>query len=75
MAVEYSIGVKNRFGALNMDEEDPEDFLREQEKKAELLKKEKAKKQDKKVGKQPPKEAKQAVSKRDNINEETKKEG
>ena len=77
MEVEYSIGVNNRFGALNFDDEDPEDFLQKQEKKEEPSKKEKTKKQDKKATtKQPVKETKPVVSKKDTVNEESKgKEG
>lgn len=75
MEVEYSIGVNNRFGALNLDEEDPEETLQKQEKKEESAKKDKAKKQDKKAVKQPVKETKPAVSRKDNVNEESKREG
>lgn len=76
MEVEYSIGVNNRFGALNFDDEDPEDFLQKPEKKEEPSKKEKTKKQDKKATKPPVKETKPVVSKKDNVNEEFKgKEG
>ena len=76
MEVEYSIGVNNRFGALNFDDEDPEDFLQKQEKKEEPSKKEKTKKQDKKATKPPVKETKPVASKKDTINEESKgKEG
>lgn len=75
MEVEYSIGVNNRFGALNLDEEDPEETLQKQEKKEESAKKDKAKKQEKKTVKQPVKETKPAVSRKDNVNEESKREG
>ena len=75
MEVEYSIGVNNRFGALNLDEEDPEESLQKQEKKEESAKKDKAKKQDKKAAKQPVKDTKPAVSRKDNVNEESKREG
>lgn len=73
--VEYSIGVNNRFGALNLDEEDPEEFLQKQEKKEESAKKDKAKKQDKKAVKQPAKDTKSATNKTDIVNEESKREG
>ena len=73
--VEYSIGVNNRFGALNLDEEDPEEFLQKQEKKEESAKKDKAKKQDKKAVKQPAKDTKSATNKTDVVNEESKREG
>ena len=75
MDVEYSIGVNNRFGALNLDEEDPEEYLEKQEKKEESAKKDKAKKQEKKAAKQPVKETRPAVNKKDNVNEESKREG
>lgn len=76
MDVEYSIGVNNRFGALNLDDEDPEDILQQQDKKEESAKKDKAiKKQEKKAVKQPAKETKPAVSRKDNVNEESKREG
>lgn len=75
MEVEYSIGVNNRFGALNLDEDDPEEFLQKQEKKEESAKKDKAKKQDKKAAKPPAKDTKPAVSKKDNVNEESRREG
>lgn len=75
MDVEYSIGVNNRFGLLNFDDEDPEDILSKQEKKEEPSKKEKAKKHDKKPAKQPVKESKPAVSKKDVVNEEPRREG
>ena len=75
MEVEYSIGVNNRFGALDLDEEDPEETLLKQEKKEESAKKDKTKKQDKKAVKQPVKETKPAVGRKDNVNEESKREG
>lgn len=76
MDVEYSIGVNNRFGALNLDDEDPEDILQQQDKKEESAKKDKAiKKQEKKAVKQPAKETKPTVSRKDNVNEESKREG
>lgn len=75
MEVEYSIGVNNRFGALNLDEEDPEETLQKQEKKEESAKKDKAKKQEKKTVKQPVKETKPAVNRKDNVSEESKREG
>lgn len=74
MEVEYSIGVNNRFLALGLDDEDPEETLLKQEKKEEPSKKEKAKKQDKKAAKQPVKETKPAAGRKDNVNEEPKKE-
>ena len=76
MEVEYSIGVHNRFGALNFDDEDPDDILHKPEKtKEEPSKKEKTKKQDKKDVKQATKETKPASTKKDIVNEESKKEG
>lgn len=75
MEVEYSIGVHNRFGALNFDDEDPDDILHKPEKtKEEPSKKEKTKKQDKKDVKQATKETKPASTKKDIVNEESKKE-
>ena len=49
MDVEYSIGVNNHFGAMNLDEEDPEEYLEKQEKKEESAKEDKAVKKDNNV--------------------------
>ena len=77
MAVEYSIGVTNRFGALNFDDEDLEDF---QPKKEKIKVKEEShedrpKKQDKKTAKQQSKETKPASTKKDFVNEDSRRGG
>lgn len=77
MAVEYSIGVANRFGALNFDDEDFEDFhpKKEKPKVKEESHEDRAKKQDKKTAKQHSKETKPASAKKDFVNEESRRGG
>lgn len=72
MEVEYSIGIKNRFLTLTLDEEDPEEILQGKEN----LKDEKKdkKKQDKKAAKQVVKEVKQQSNKKEIVIDENKKE-
>lgn len=77
MAVEYSIGVTNRFGALNFDDEDIEDFQPKKEKikVKEESHEDRAKKQEKKTAKQQSKETKPASTKKDFVNEESRRGG
>lgn len=72
MEVEYSIGIKNRFLTLTLDEEDPDEILLGKEN----LKEEKKdkKKQDKKAAKQVVKEVRQQTNKKEIVNDDNKKE-